>query len=377
MITYPTTLDSLPNPTSTDLMENATLALGHDQQHSNANDAIEALEAKVGINSSAVTTSHDYKLSGVTGSDKAVSKTGTETLTNKTITSPQINFGSDANGDMIYRNASGVTTRLPAGSALQVLNIDSGTGLPAWVSNPAASTADYSTAGVATIDSGVRFYAVDTSGSSTVYVATMSPVPNAYVTGQSFKVKFVNANTTTTPTINLNGLGAKTIVKGVSTALAVGDISANMIGDIQYDGTNFVLKNPATVGLNSYAVVSDTLQTSADTEQSTTSGSYAKLKEILVLFPGTYRIKFDAKSAIASTSYGRIYKNGTAYGTEQTVTSINTYNTYSQDLQVYAGDLIQLYAYAVGGATTVSVRNFRLYYTKTTYTVEEPEVSTA
>lgn len=84
-ITYPTTLDSFPNPTSTDLMENATLALDHDQQHSNANDAIEALEAKVGVNSSAVTTTIDYKLSGVPASDKASSLTGTETLTNKRV----------------------------------------------------------------------------------------------------------------------------------------------------------------------------------------------------------------------------------------------------------------------------------------------------
>jgi len=49
------------------------------------------VEAKIGIDSSAVTTSHDYKLSGVTGTDKAVSKTGTETLTNKTLTTPVIN----------------------------------------------------------------------------------------------------------------------------------------------------------------------------------------------------------------------------------------------------------------------------------------------
>lgn len=52
---------------------------------------LNAVEAKIGIDGSAVTTSHDYKLSGVTGSDKAVSKTGSETLTNKTLTSPVIN----------------------------------------------------------------------------------------------------------------------------------------------------------------------------------------------------------------------------------------------------------------------------------------------
>lgn len=78
---FPSSLDTLTNPTATD----AVATVDHAAQHANANDAIEALEAKVGANSSAVTTSHDYKLSGVTGSDKAVSKTGTETLTNKTI----------------------------------------------------------------------------------------------------------------------------------------------------------------------------------------------------------------------------------------------------------------------------------------------------
>ena len=46
------------------------------------------LEAKVGIDSSTVKKSHDYKLSGVSDTDKAASLTGTETLTNKTLTSP-------------------------------------------------------------------------------------------------------------------------------------------------------------------------------------------------------------------------------------------------------------------------------------------------
>lgn len=55
MFVFPTTLDSLTDNTST------TIAAAH----------INSLQTKVGIDSSAVTTSHDYKLSGVTGSDKA------------------------------------------------------------------------------------------------------------------------------------------------------------------------------------------------------------------------------------------------------------------------------------------------------------------
>jgi hypothetical protein len=64
---FPTSLDSLTNPTGTDLMENDTDALDHATQHTNINDAVEAIEAKVGINSSAVTTSHDYKIATLEG----------------------------------------------------------------------------------------------------------------------------------------------------------------------------------------------------------------------------------------------------------------------------------------------------------------------
>lgn len=83
---FPSSLDSLTNPVSTDKVS----VVDHAAQHANANDAIEAIEAKVGVNGSAVTTSHDYKLSEVTSTDKAVGKTATQTLTNKTLTAPVI-----------------------------------------------------------------------------------------------------------------------------------------------------------------------------------------------------------------------------------------------------------------------------------------------
>lgn len=73
---FPTSLDSLTNPNSTDGQNSPS----HSTQHSNANDAIEALETKVGVNSSAVTTTHDYKLSSVTSSAKAVSTAGAQTI---------------------------------------------------------------------------------------------------------------------------------------------------------------------------------------------------------------------------------------------------------------------------------------------------------
>jgi hypothetical protein len=87
---FPVDLDTLTNPLATD----ETTSPSHAGQHSNSNDAIEALESNVGIDSSLVNTSHDYKLSGVADGDKAVSLTGSETLTNKTFTSPTINLAT-------------------------------------------------------------------------------------------------------------------------------------------------------------------------------------------------------------------------------------------------------------------------------------------
>ena len=56
---YPNSLDTLTNPSGTDSLSSPS----HAQQHSNANDAIEALEAKVGVTGSTVTTSLDYRVS--------------------------------------------------------------------------------------------------------------------------------------------------------------------------------------------------------------------------------------------------------------------------------------------------------------------------
>jgi len=55
---FPSSLDSFTNPTAVDTLDSPP----HDTQHADANDAIEALQAKVGVNSSAVATSHDYIL---------------------------------------------------------------------------------------------------------------------------------------------------------------------------------------------------------------------------------------------------------------------------------------------------------------------------
>ena len=60
-----------------------------------------------------------------------VGTTATQTLTNKTLTAPVVNVGSDANGDIYYR-ASGLFARLAKGTAYQVLRMNSGATAPEW-----------------------------------------------------------------------------------------------------------------------------------------------------------------------------------------------------------------------------------------------------
>lgn len=103
---FPTTLDALTNPSSGDALNSPS----HSAQHANANDAIEALQAKVGVDSSAVTTSLDYKIA------QAATLTGTQTLTNKTLTSPNIN------GAIVDR--TGENWNVSATAATGTVNLD-------------------------------------------------------------------------------------------------------------------------------------------------------------------------------------------------------------------------------------------------------------
>lgn len=79
---FPGSLDNFTNPTNTDTLNSPS----HSGQHADINDAVEALQAKVGSDSSAVATSIDYILNNT-----VATKTGSETLTNKTLTAPVVN----------------------------------------------------------------------------------------------------------------------------------------------------------------------------------------------------------------------------------------------------------------------------------------------
>lgn len=86
------------------------------------------------------------------------------------------------------------------------------------------------------------------AGSVNALTVALAPAATSYVAGLEVLVLPNLANTTTTPTLNLNGLGAKTITKLGTAALAASDLTTTAIADLIYDGTEFQLMNPQTGG---------------------------------------------------------------------------------------------------------------------------------
>lgn len=98
-----------------------------------------------------------------------------------------------------------------------------------------------------------KFSGVSATASGTnTYTATLSPSISSYSPVLRYFIKFTNANTGPA-TLNLNGLGAKTIVKNGAEALVADDIKAGQIILLGYDGTNFQIIGGGSGGSSSPA----------------------------------------------------------------------------------------------------------------------------
>lgn len=108
-----------------------------------------------------------------------------------------------------------------------------------------------------------KFTYIGTSSGTNTITASATPAITAYVAGQMFSFRAGGTNTGAT-TININGVGAKTIQKRGG-ALAAGDITANNIVWIAYDGTQFQMLSPgAPYNLGTDSVTPDNIDTSVN-----------------------------------------------------------------------------------------------------------------
>lgn len=126
------------------------------------------------------------------------------------------------------------------------------------------------------------------SGLVNALAGTLSPAIAAYAAGLRVTCTPNLANTTTTPTLNLNALGAKTIKKrdssGTAVALAAGDYNASGPFDFEFNGTDFILLNAANSGGNLTGGLNGKLTTVAS---ATTPDIFAVTVGNLIDYTGT------------------------------------------------------------------------------------------
>ena len=90
------------------------------------------------------------------------------------------------------------------------------------------------------------YTAFTTAGTATAFTLTPTPALSALTAGQRFRVKMDQANSGTTPTLAVSGLAATAIKMyvpdGSKRDPAVGELAANLLLDIEYDGAHYVAR---------------------------------------------------------------------------------------------------------------------------------------
>lgn len=145
-------------------------------------------------------------------------------------------------------------------------------------------------------------YGVD-SGTANAYAITLTPAPTSYIDGMGVIAKIAHANTGAS-TLNVNGLGAKTIVNPDGTALSSGDLSAGGIYSLKYNSTtsNFILVGKGGVKLTGTAQPSDVL-----------SGKTFYNTDVKTLLTGMLSYKKSATGLTASDSSNMLTVTGLGF----------------------------------------------------------------
>lgn len=116
-------------------------------------------------------------------------------------------------------------------------------------------------------------------------------------------------------------------------------------------------------GQTSEFLAGDFLFSSADTNRSTTSSTFVKVKEIQIFKGGTLRIAFTGGVDSAARDFeGYIARNDVQVGILRS-TNDPAGTTWTEDISGWtAGDLVQIYHRRATGATGFAeTRNFRIF----------------
>jgi hypothetical protein len=97
-----------------------------------------------------------------------------------------------------------------------------------WVSTADNNTTNPDTGGAGWVNSNILFYTVAT-GSVNAWTASLKFVPVSLFDGLQINIQFPTTNTASSPTLNLNGLGTKTIFSNSGNTLFSSGLTVNAI----------------------------------------------------------------------------------------------------------------------------------------------------
>lgn len=158
------------------------------------------------------------------------------------------------------------------GQTTPVANLPMGGYIHTGVGNATLRT-NYPSAGQ--VQDGTLTYLTSISGTDTI--TAVAPVSmTAYAAGQTFRFIAAGANTTTGVTININGIGAKSVTKNGATPLAIGDLASGSVIVINYDGTQFQITSASSSGSFTNLSASGTVTFSGTGAVKLTSGTTAQ-----------------------------------------------------------------------------------------------------
>lgn len=162
-----------------------------------------------------------------------------------------------------------------------------------WQNVTAANANNPDTGGAGWVSIDPRMYA-DAGGTATAYTATYSPAITTLSDGHPLELDIaaVGTNTTTTPTLSVNGLTPWTIVKNGGTALQIGDMPTRCLLRPDIANTRFILLNPV----------------------------YGNISQSIVTAGGTPNALTATSSATSYTDGMRLLVKATAYNTAKAVT---------------------------------------------------------
>ncbi|BFT94947.1 hypothetical protein MNSC_09550 [Minisyncoccus archaeophilus] len=191
-------------------------------------------------------------------------------------------------------------------------------------------------------------YALAT-GSADAYAITVSPAPTSLEAGDVFQfiANFTNVGATT---INVNGLGVKSIKKNYNEALGPGDILSGQVATIMYDGANFQLISRAFDNFRIALIAGTSSEDTTSSGNVTVPGDVNTMvlkKSLTMKVAGTFTFRMIASRYTGgnnSNFESQLYKNGVAQGSIDSNWSPNPNQfTVDRSLTVAVGDVIDLY----------------------------------